>query len=91
MSRTDLPKQLMPFIEGKRLLKLAFERLEGLVEPQRRIVCAGKVEDKVESFIYVPGGSGTGLRFDGYTTGVIRKHIPQSLLFYPLGLPDVTN
>ena len=51
-----------------------------------------KVEDKVESFIkYVPGVSGTGLRFDGYTTGVIRKHIPQSLPFYPLGLPDVTN
>jgi len=42
MSRTELPKQLMPFIEGKSLLKLAFERLEGLVEPQRRIVCAGK-------------------------------------------------
>ena len=30
MSRTDLPKQLMPFIEGKSLLKLAFERLEGV-------------------------------------------------------------
>jgi len=37
MSRTELPKQLMPFIEGKSLLKLAFERLEGLVEPPRRI------------------------------------------------------
>jgi predicted RecB family nuclease len=42
MSRTELPKQLMPYIEGKTLLKLAFEHLEGLVEPQRRIVCAGR-------------------------------------------------
>ena len=42
MSRTELPKQLIPFIQGKSLLKLAFERLEGLVEPQRRFICAGK-------------------------------------------------
>ncbi len=34
---------------------------------------AGGVEDKVEGFYkYVPGVNGTGLRFDGYTTHVIR-------------------
>ena len=31
MSRSALPKQLIPFIGGKSLLRLAFERLEGLV------------------------------------------------------------
>jgi len=31
-------------------------------------------EDKVEGFYkYVPGASGNGLRFDGYTTSVVRK------------------
>jgi hypothetical protein len=32
------------------------------------------IQDKVEGFFkYVPGVSGTGMRFDGYTTGVIRE------------------
>ena len=31
MSRGDLPKQLIPFLGGKSLLRLAFERLEGLI------------------------------------------------------------
>jgi mannose-1-phosphate guanylyltransferase len=42
MSRTDLPKQLIPFIEGRSLLQLAYERLEGLIPPKRRYVCAGQ-------------------------------------------------
>ncbi len=42
MSRTELPKQLTPLIQGKSFLRLAFERLEGLVEPQRRFICAGE-------------------------------------------------
>jgi mannose-1-phosphate guanylyltransferase len=41
MSRSALPKQLIPFIGGKSLLRLAFERLEGLVPVERRYVCAG--------------------------------------------------
>jgi hypothetical protein len=42
------------------------------------------VEDKVEGFYkYVPGVTGTGLRFDGYTTQVIRAgekapHLPEA-------------
>ena len=42
MSRADLPKQLIPFIEGRSLLQIAYERLEGLVPPERRYVCAGR-------------------------------------------------
>ena len=41
MSRSALPKQLIPFIGGKCLLQLAFERLEGLVPAERRYICAG--------------------------------------------------
>ena len=43
MSRGNLPKQLIPFISGKSLLEIAYERLEGLVPAQRRYVCAGQM------------------------------------------------
>ena len=41
MSRADRPKQLLPFIGGKSLLQIAFERLEGLIPVEQRYVCAG--------------------------------------------------
>lgn len=43
MSRTRQPKQLLPLIRGKSLLALAFERLDGLVAPDRRWVCAASM------------------------------------------------
>jgi mannose-1-phosphate guanylyltransferase len=42
MSRGTLPKQLIPFISGKSLLEIAYERLEGLVPTERRFICAGE-------------------------------------------------
>ena len=48
MSRKALPKQLIPFIfrEGSKtgcsLLELAAGRLEGLVPPERRVICTGE-------------------------------------------------
>jgi mannose-1-phosphate guanylyltransferase len=42
MSRADRPKQLIPFIEGKSLLRLAFERFEGMLPLERRYICAGE-------------------------------------------------
>ncbi|MGO8751020.1 MAG: mannose-1-phosphate guanylyltransferase [Thermoguttaceae bacterium] len=41
MSRAELPKQLIPFIEGKSLLRLALDRFEGMIPSERRYVCAG--------------------------------------------------
>ena len=41
MSRAELPKQLIPFIKGKSLLRLAFDRFEGMIPADRRYVCAG--------------------------------------------------
>ena len=43
MSTGATPKQLIPFIGGKSLLSLAWDRLEGLVDPAHRWVCAGDV------------------------------------------------
>lgn len=42
LSRMEEPKQLIPVQNGTSLLELALERLEGVVEPDRRLVCAGE-------------------------------------------------
>lgn len=42
MSRQTRPKQLLPFLGGRSLLRVAFDRLEGLIAVERRYVCAGR-------------------------------------------------
>lgn len=42
MSRRHAPKQLLPFIDGRSLLQIAGERLEGVVPAERRLVCASE-------------------------------------------------
>jgi len=42
MSRPDQPKQLLPLIDGRSLLEIAVERLNGVVDPDRRYVCTGE-------------------------------------------------
>jgi len=42
MSRKDRPKQLLPFIEGRSLLEVAADRLEGVVPADRRYICTGE-------------------------------------------------
>ena len=41
LSRRGTPKQLLRLIEGKSLLRLAFERLGDLVPAERVLVCTG--------------------------------------------------
>ncbi len=43
MSVKTRPKQLIPFINGRHLLGIAYDRLEGLVDTEHRFVCAGNV------------------------------------------------
>lgn len=54
MSRNDLPKQLIPFVGGKSLLQLTYERLEGLVAPECRYICAGE-QHAAPIFAAIPG------------------------------------
>lgn len=54
MSRTDLPKQLIPFIGGRSLLQIAFERFEGLLPAAQRYICAGE-KHRQAAFAGVPG------------------------------------
>ena len=41
LSRQDMPKQLLKVLGGKSLLRIAFERLEGVVPAERVLVCTG--------------------------------------------------
>jgi len=42
MSRRCRPKQLIPFLDGRTLLDMTWERLEGLLPAERIYVCAGE-------------------------------------------------
>lgn len=42
MSRADLPKQLIPLFSGRSLLEIAVDRLQGLIPPERQILCTGE-------------------------------------------------
>ena len=42
MSRQDRPKQLVPLIEGRSLLEVATERLNGVVPTEQRWICTGE-------------------------------------------------
>ncbi len=41
LSRQDMPKQLLPLVEGKSLLRIAYERVAGVVDADRILVCTG--------------------------------------------------
>lgn len=42
LSRQGRPKQLLEIFQGRSLLRMAYERLDGLVEPERILVCTGR-------------------------------------------------
>jgi mannose-1-phosphate guanylyltransferase len=42
MSRINQPKQLIPFIDGRCLLQVAADRLDGIVPAKRRLICTGE-------------------------------------------------
>jgi mannose-1-phosphate guanylyltransferase len=54
MSRNHLPKQLIPFIGGRSLLQIAYDRLDGLIPPQHRYICAGTAHREAV-FQSIPG------------------------------------
>jgi mannose-1-phosphate guanylyltransferase len=39
LSRSNMPKQLLPVVKGKSLLQLSYERLRGILPPQQIYVC----------------------------------------------------
>ena len=89
MSRASLPKQMLPFIKGRSLLELAWERLEGIVEAERRLVCAGENHRDVivksirgiapGCFLGEPVGRDT-LNALGYTAAVVARRDPDATI-----------
>ena len=88
MSRANLPKQLIPFINGKSLLQLAYERLEGLVPPQNRYICAGQKHADIichalgvsrEQFLGEPTGRDT-LNAVGFSAAIIAQRDPNAAI-----------
>ncbi|MEW5816565.1 MAG: mannose-1-phosphate guanylyltransferase [Spirochaetota bacterium] len=89
MSTQDLPKQLLPLVNGKSLLEIAFQRLDGLVEKGNRFICAGEAQRniilkrlsgfKAEQFLGEPEGRDT-LAALAYSSAVIRKKEPEAVI-----------
>jgi mannose-1-phosphate guanylyltransferase len=87
MSRSYLPKQLLPIVNGRSLLDLSFGRLEGLVEKERRFVCAGEAhraavlkglpELMPANFLGEPEGRDT-LNAIAYASAVIARLDPEA-------------
>ncbi|MDD2764215.1 MAG: mannose-1-phosphate guanylyltransferase [Opitutaceae bacterium] len=89
MSRASQPKQLIPFIGGKSLLRLAYDRLNGLVPASRRYVCAGRQHAAAvgralpgfspDRFLGEPAGRDT-LNAVGYGAAVIAQQDPAAVI-----------
>lgn len=88
-SRAQTPKQLLPLAGGRSLLRLAFERLDGVVAPQHRIICAGKNHQEAiradldglpaDQYLAEPVGRDTAAAL-GYCAAVLQRRDPQAVI-----------
>ena len=89
MSRAKQPKQLIPFIGGRSLLQIAFERLNGLVPTERAYICAGESHREPilatlpgfdpQRYLGEPEGRDT-LNAVGFAAAVIGKLDPDAVI-----------
>lgn len=89
MSTSELPKQLIPFIQGKSLLEIAFDRFEGMIPAERRYVCAnaqtreailaGVRSLRPEQFLGEPMGRDT-LNAVGLSAAVLAAKDPEAVI-----------
>ncbi|MCC6580973.1 MAG: mannose-1-phosphate guanylyltransferase [Phycisphaeraceae bacterium] len=89
LSRGNQPKQLVPLFDGRSLLELAYRRLDGLIDPWRRYICAGRqhraailsVLPGMESAHYLgePEGRDT-LNAVGFASAVIARQDPDAIM-----------
>lgn len=89
MSRRVRPKQLIPFLDGRTLLHMAWERLEGLLDPEHIYVCASRLHREViqdalselpaSNFIGEPTGRDT-LNAVGLSALVAESRDPDAVL-----------
>jgi len=88
MSHRKQPKQLIPFIRGKSLLAVAWERLEGLIPRENRFICAGEVHRDLileslgippRQFLGEPTGRDT-LNALGYSASILTREDPRAVM-----------
>ena len=84
-SRSRRPKQLLPLFDGRSLLEIATDRLEGIVEPNRRLICTaerfrGVVEETLGAITVLgePCGRDT-LNAVGLTAAVLEREDPDAV------------
>jgi len=88
MSRQERPKQLLPFIDGRSLLELAVDRLEGVVPQDRQYICTAEQHRDVirrslpqfddEHILGEPTGRDT-LNAVGLTAAVLAERDPEAV------------
>jgi len=88
MSREARPKQLIPFLQGRSLLELAAGRLEGVVPPERRLICTNEQFRTAiraalpvfhdEAILGEPVGRDT-LNAVGFTAAVLHRKDPKAV------------
>ena len=88
MSRLDRPKQLVPLVSGRSLLGISSDRLENVVDLDRRWICTGErfrdqVRDAVpgisdDRILGEPCGRDT-LNAVGLTAAVLAAHDPEAI------------
>lgn len=89
MSREALPKQLIPFMDGKSLLQLAAERLAGVVPPGNLLVCTAQKHEAAvrralpqlgaDQFLGEPCGRDT-LNAVGFSAAVLARRDPAAVI-----------
>ncbi len=88
MSRLARPKQLLPLVDGRTLLELASRRLDGAIDPARRLICTaeehrGAIRAQLPAFtdaqiLGEPAGRDT-VNAIGFTAAVLAKRDPQAV------------
>jgi len=88
MSRAERPKQLIPLIDGRSLLEIAFDRLDGLAPAEQCFVCAGRAHAEAierllprlgrERFLGEPCGRDT-LGAIGLSAAVLARRDPEAI------------
>jgi mannose-1-phosphate guanylyltransferase len=88
LSRHDLPKQLLPVVHGKSLLQLSYERLRGILPPDRIYVCTGEQhraavvknlpELPAQNLLGEPEGRDTASAV-GFPAAVLKKRDPDAV------------
>lgn len=89
VSTRQRPKQLVPLFDGRSLLDLAVERLDGLIDPAHHLICAGEaqrqtIRDAVahitdDQYFGEPTGRDT-LSAIGLPAAVLARHDPNATL-----------